>query len=93
MSDHPLDEVISQLDVLVKALESLEKDLSKFQWIDVNEETPTPFEDVLLSANGVVAMGWNEATDSEDPAYCSFHAIDLDEISHWMPLPKPPEGE
>jgi hypothetical protein len=47
-------------------------------------------KDVLFSAGTYVFSGWNESVQpEEDPSYCSREDFDSDEITHWMPYPKP----
>lgn len=68
-------------------------------WISVKEKDSPPMHDVLICVGGDVIMGWNESTEpEEDAAYCSCQRWPDDYISgegvtHWMPLPKSPEGK
>jgi hypothetical protein len=62
------------------------------EWISVKEKDSPPMRDVLLFVNGDIGVGWNESVQPEEIAsYCSYQAIDSDEVTHWMPLPKTPE--
>ena len=55
-------------------------------WISVKERQPTVREDVLvLYANGRIAIDWIHFTGDY-----SFEEM-YGRVTHWMPLPKPPE--
>lgn len=67
------------------------EEVIKFEnvWIDVNEELPNfSFEVIVCDKHGYVTTGWY----SKD--VLQFTDYDCDEyrhITHWMPLPKPPQ--
>jgi hypothetical protein len=52
-------------------------------------------KDVLLLSDGKIYMGWDECVQPEEnPSYCSFDPkFDAELVTHWMPLPKPPENK
>lgn len=62
------------------------------QWISVKERLPEHGIPVLVFdtlANAIELMSWDkimEAFGTEDAYF-----VQLNEASHWMPLPKPPE--
>lgn len=72
------------------------------KWISVKDRLPSPNEDVLLvdilgSSPSEIFLGW-QATGRwfETHYYCkegASHQIDNDQITHWMPLPEPPNDE
>ncbi len=58
-------------------------------WISVEERQPKVLEDVLvLYANGRIAIDWFHRTTKA----FSFEEL-YGRVTHWMPLPKPPEVE
>ncbi len=64
------------------------------EWISVKDQRLSPFQDVLLCADGKIVIGWDEACQpEEDPAYCSFQEFDPDKVTHFMHLPKPPRED
>lgn len=85
------------------ALEAKEgADLLKRQWIPVTERLPEYNARVLAidvyNGNGDEDIGiWTREQYPDDPDGCWidergwWHAID--EVTHWMPLPEPPEVE
>jgi hypothetical protein len=70
------------------------------EWIRCDDEMPEHYKNVLFWADGEVVYGnfghrsWSsELIDDLDSKGCdywrgSYHA---DEVTHWMPLPDPPE--
>jgi len=62
-------------------------------WISVEDRLPTPYENVLVYAkNGVyggnpidIEFIFPEGNWNDQGIFCT--------ITHWMPLPKPPEGQ
>lgn len=67
-------------------------------WFDAIKNPPPAMKDVLLVYEGRVITGWNESTQSEeDPSYCSCEINDCfigtEGVTHWMPIPKPPEDK
>ena len=65
------------------------------RWIPVNERLPEDYENVLLLLNGLVASsGFHNSIIpqwSADGFY--YHSYWYNTVTHWIPLPQPPEGE
>lgn len=67
------------------------------EWISVEERIPEPLIDVLVHINriGFYVLSMCPYHDSENLSYWSFPDswVDIDEndVTHWMPLPEPPE--
>lgn len=73
------------------------------KWISVKKRHAPPMETVLLCYKGKVVVGWNESVQpEEDTVYCAYWGqteeeetiagcvfLDSEEVTHWMPLPKP----
>ena len=63
-------------------------------WISVKERLPEDISDVLiLSKEKESCVGYYRSSDNDWNMYnpcCSFH-MELHGVTHWMPLPKPPE--
>ena len=68
--------------------------LTQPQWISVKERLPEDISDVLiLSKEKKSCVGYYRSSDNDWNMYnpcCSFH-MELHGVTHWMPLPKPPE--
>lgn len=71
------------------------------EWIRVKDRLPEPFTSVLVSNSAGVSLDEREATtayfDGVDGQwyYLAFWDYDLwhkADVTHWMPLPAPPEG-
>ena len=69
---------------------------TKMQWISVKDRLPEDISDVLiLSKEKESCVGYYRSSDNDWNMYnpcCSFH-MELHGITHWMPLPKPPEED
>lgn len=67
------------------------------EWISVEDRPPPPMQTVILCYEGRSIVGWNESVQpEEDPSYCTWERCPWDllgseGVTHWMPLPKPPE--
>ena len=65
------------------------------RWISVNDRLPEPFETVLVQMpleNPLPTVGWG-FIKGDGEWYCNHFNRDKDEVTHWMPLPEPPEEE
>lgn len=62
------------------------------EWISVKDRLPESGKEGVLMALlwGGVDIGW-----CEDGSWCSEFVNEYEdgEVTHWMPLPKPPKGE
>ena len=66
-------------------------------WISVDERLPDISSDVLIYCNGthIAFLSWEFDHDSETEFYVwQIHDghFDLDQVTHWQPLPEPPEN-
>lgn len=67
------------------------------EWISVKDRMPKPYADVLVY--GTTHTYGREHTFMRQSYYCGdddgyFFCEDTDtSVSHWMPLPEPPESE
>lgn len=65
------------------------------EWISVEERMPKPFVSVLVYMPGerplpTVHEGF---LAREGVWYANHFDRDPDEVTHWMPMPEPPEGD
>jgi hypothetical protein len=58
-------------------------------WIKCSEQMPDNMSDVLVTNGSDIGFMW-WAGDEWD-SWHKQYALDSDEITHWMPLPEPPE--
>lgn len=82
---HPHPEVIRSALDLLKAQE----------WISVEEQLPGPYECVLIATDAVNAAG-EEFVSIGALTYGVWECFtgrlgEKEKVTHWMPLPKPPE--
>jgi hypothetical protein len=68
------------------------------KWIPVSERLPDPDVQVLVwhrrDSNAFEFIGLDFTSSYGDPENgCWFHTERGDKITHWMPLPSPPEKE
>ncbi|MCK5014263.1 MAG: DUF551 domain-containing protein [Candidatus Omnitrophica bacterium] len=73
-----------------------------FEWIDIKKQKPEHEQAVLIAAGHVVTAAIAELSPFSDAIWwdgCHFsgHRWDWDfdekDITHWMPMPKPPNVE
>jgi hypothetical protein len=84
----------TQVDDLATALETKEwvlvpKDAGR--WIAVSERLPEAGETVLVSEYGDLLLAWLNFSTEAGTAYFSAAGRSNFEVTHWMPLPEPPE--
>lgn len=61
------------------------------KWISVDKDTPNyGFEVIVADKHGNVSTAWY-AKDSESFEDCN--RVSYKDITHWMPLPKPPQNQ
>lgn len=60
------------------------------EWIKCSERMPNDFEDVLVSDGGNVEVMWRDCDGFWDCWAPRNSNIDIDDVTHWMPLPEPP---
>ena len=69
------------------------------QWIPVEERLPGEGQVVLGVREGGTDvemykfMGFNESTDTFDWEWHPYYRAVVDDVTHWMPLPKAPRKE
>ncbi len=71
------------------------KDLSKPKWIPVAERLPDVFKHVLVNIPGMAPHPTVQEAFREKNGmwYSNGFRYEADDITHWMPLPQPPEEE
>ena len=63
------------------------------RWIPVTERLPDSGKCVLVcSKDGMVAEGSYKAYEKKWTQF-RWNVTDLQNVTHWMPLPEPPKGE
>ena len=66
------------------------------EWISVKDRLPKPQQGILFCTKTAVYIGifWGENKYvNGNMAGCYDEDVRLTEITHWMPLPKPPSNE
>lgn len=65
------------------------------KWIAVDVATPDATVWCLVSGDGAIACrGWNATKQQwEDWQGCQYPGLEMYNITHWRPLPDPPEPE
>lgn len=64
-------------------------DVMRGMWISVNDRLPNTFEAVIVCReNGKVEQGYKDVCD-----WWKVYGTRTKKVTHWMPLPKPPEEE
>lgn len=65
------------------------------KWISVDERLPDKSGEVLICVHGYVTVAWYSVNRFETGGGMVFfvddHFADGNEVTHWMPLPKPPK--
>ena len=61
------------------------------EWISVEDRFPTFDTVVLIFARGYVEIGWYDG--NHDEWRTGITTLDNCDVTHWMNLPQPPEGE
>ena len=63
------------------------------EWISVEERLPEDSDEVnLCTRSGIVGIGYYDKYRKNWVQYYAGGALCVD-VTHWMPLPKPPKGE
>lgn len=77
-------------DLLTEAADAIEE-LSKPRWIPVTEKLPAKRKWVLCrcEANIIEVLRWENNEWYHDPMHVYYPSF----VTHWMPLPEPPEEE
>ena len=91
---------------LEQAASEIERLRAERRWIPVEERLPEEYETVLVATDGSVSAGELRLPDSEcgmdEPWWMVFKdkrdrsaawagLVPLNDVTHWMPLPEPPE--
>ena len=66
------------------------------KWISVDDKLPldSKFDWVLVCADGAMdCMGYSKKYGFFKPLICGNSCVEIELITHWMPLPEPPTGE
>ena len=61
------------------------------EWIKCSERMPEKLDDVLVSDGDNVEVMWRDCDGFWDCWAPRNSNIDIDDVTHWMPLPEPPE--
>ena len=62
------------------------------EWIKCSERMPEEFEDVRVTDGVYVGVTWLDCDGCWDSWLAPLDVtVDPGEITHWMPLPEPPE--
>ena len=71
------------------------EELSKPRWIHVAEQLPETFKHVLVNIPGMTPHPTVQEAFLEKNGmwYSNGFRYSVEEITHWMPLPEPPEEE
>lgn len=61
------------------------------EWISVEDRLPKGYDDVLIWARNYHGF-WKIVIDYYLPDAQAFNRFREANVTHWMPLPEPPEG-
>lgn len=64
------------------------------EWISVKDRLPDVFDVVLVYSDGFISISWRETEKRKNGIVCwhwNSYPDSLGYVTHWMPLPKPPE--
>ena len=79
-----------------RANELLQKGQEKHRWIPVTERLPEDREDVMVSVvsdgKAMIGTGWYVVEKGRWYVRCITTCEQCPDITHWMPLPEPPEA-
>lgn len=72
--------------------------MNKSNWISINDALPGEGENILIFSNDVIYIGFlfygfNEIDSLAASFRDQYDNFDIEHVSHWQPLPEPPEGE
>lgn len=88
-----IDKAIEDLQKIDKLLEYAYKELEKFQWINVKDRIPIIGEFVLVytpvKSNSLIEIAMLDILYGFINPSMGYGP--MKNITHWMPLPKPPE--
>ena len=84
----------ARLQDKVFEIQELKAELARLQaerrWIPVSERLPEPYTHVLAATpTGYMEVDWRFSEPIIDCGLANFYS--LDNVTHWMPLPQPPE--
>lgn len=89
---HTADDLIAN-GVVVSKMETTTK------WIPVTERLPEKHEHILALTPNKIHGGYHKWLIWYDPKSGFYDSdpewgdIEMDDVTHWMPLPEPPKGE
>lgn len=61
------------------------------EWIKCSERMPDYFVDVLITDGEHVELNWWDGVEWDCWAERNSDMRTYDDVTHWMPLPEPPE--
>lgn len=79
------------LNQLAAALLEARKELEQYRWIPVSERLPENVDDVNAFALGKIVKTYYDSEEGKWSSSKYFWYLD-GEVTHWMPLPIPPEA-
>jgi hypothetical protein len=87
-------EKLQEDSIPINDMEIILSEVAKPLWIPVTERLPEKYTAVLAAGNGEVACGL--FVGFAEPAHVASWDLDnvaAEPVTHWMPLPEPPEEE